>query len=166
MSSIEPEKAVPDAPAGWVARSGWSGKLFLAGGLLGLVAAFLPLVSFSMQMMGGFMSGHQTLMVVDDWRGKASLLGFLAAMAFAVLLYPPGRSPARPLVWAGLAVGVALALLGIDLLIGTLRSRNDMSLFGMASGGVTPGIGAYVNLAAAAVVAVGAVLRGREERLF
>ena len=53
MASIDSEKAVPDAPAGWPSRSGWSGKLFLTGGLIGLVAAFLPLVSFSMQMMGG-----------------------------------------------------------------------------------------------------------------
>jgi hypothetical protein len=157
---------VPDAPAGWLSRSGWSGKLFLVGGLLGLVAAFLPLVSFSMQMMGGFMSGNQTLMVVDDWRGKASLVGFLAALAFAVLLYPPERSPAKPLLWIGIAVGVILALLGLDLLIGTLRSRGGSDMFGMASASLTPGIGSFVNLAAAAAVAVAAVLKGREAKLF
>jgi hypothetical protein len=157
---------VPDAPAGWRSRSRWSGKLFLAGGVIGLIAAFLPLVSFSMQMMGGFMSGNQTLMVVDDGRGKASLVGYLAALVFAFLLYPPGRSPKKPLVWIAIAVGVGLVLLGGDLLIGTLRSRGSADMMGMASTSLTPGIGSFVNLAAAAAVAVAAAFKGREEKLF
>jgi hypothetical protein len=167
MASIESTQATPDAPAGWLARCGWSGKLFVAGGLVGLVAAFLPLISFSMEMMGGFMSGNQTLMVVDDWRGKLSLPGYLAALAFAWLLYPPGRSPRKWLAWAGVGVGVGLVLLGIGLLIGTLQSRggSDM-MMGMASTRLTPQIGAFVNLAAAAAVAVAGMIKGREEKLF
>ena len=97
MASLVEEKTGPGAPAGWLAWSGWSSKLFLIGGVLGLVAAFLPLVSLSMQMMG-MLSGSQTLMVVDEWRGKLAIPGYLAALAFALVLYPPGRSPARSLV--------------------------------------------------------------------
>ncbi len=89
------------APAGWLSRFGWSGKLFVAGGLIGFVAAFLPLISFSMEMMG-LISGNQTVMVVDDWRGKVSLAGYVAALVFAFLLYPPGQSPRKPLLWIGI----------------------------------------------------------------
>jgi hypothetical protein len=165
MVKIDSTRAGLGAPAGWLSRSGWSGKLFIAGGLIGLVAAFLPLISTSMEMMG-FLSGNQTLTVVDDWRGKVSLPGYLAALAFAWVLYPPGRSPAKPLAWISLGVGVVLVLLGIGLLIDTLRSRGGADMMGMASARVTPGIGAFVNLAAAAAVAVAGLIKGQEERLF
>jgi hypothetical protein len=114
----------------------------------------------------GMFRGGQTLMVADDWRGKVSLPGYLAALAFAWLLYPPGRSPARPLAWAGVAVGVGLVLLGGGLLIGTLQSRGASDMMGMASAQVTPGVGAFVNLAAAAAIAVAGMVKGREEMLF
>jgi hypothetical protein len=82
------------------------------------------------------------------------------------LLYPPGRSPPKWLVWTGIGVGVALALLGLDLLIATLRSRGGTDMLGMAGADLTPGIGSYVNLAAAAAVTVAAAFKGREEKLF
>jgi hypothetical protein len=155
----------PLAPAGWLSRSGWSGKLFVVGGLIGLVAVFLPLVSVSMEMMG-FMRANQTAMVVDDWRGKVSLVGYLAALVFAWLLYPPGRSPAKPLTWMATGVGAVVGLLGIWLLIDTVRSRGGADMMGMMSANSTPGVGAFVNLAAAAAVAIAAMIKGREERLF
>jgi hypothetical protein len=39
-------------------------------------------------------------------------------------------------------------------------------MMGMANVSLTPGIGAFVNLAAAAAVAVAAALKGREEKLY
>jgi hypothetical protein len=166
MASIESTQGGPAAPAGWLSRSGWSGRLFVAGGLIGLIAAFLPLISFSMEMMGGFMSGNQTLMVVDDWRGKVSMPGYLAALAFAWLLYPPGWSPAKLLVWIGVGVGLGLVLLGMGLLISTLQSRGGSDMLGMASARMTPGIGGFVNLAGAAAVAAAGMIKAREEKLF
>ena len=67
----------------------------------------------------------------------------------ALLLYPPGRSPSKWLVWTVIGVGVVLAPLGLDLLVGTLRSRGGTDMLGMAGANLTPGIGSYVNLAAA-----------------
>jgi hypothetical protein len=165
MASIGSTQAGPDASAGWLSRCGLSGKLFVAGGLIGLVATFLPLLSFSMEMMG-FFRGNQTVMVFDDWRGKLSLLGYLAALAFAFLLYPPGRSPTKLLVWTGVGVGAGLVLLGIGLLVSTLQSRGGADMMGMANAQMTPGIGSFVNLAAAAAVAVAGMIKGREEKLF
>jgi hypothetical protein len=105
-------------------------------------------------------------MVVDNWRGKLSLLGYLAALAFAWLLYPPGRSPAKQFTWASTGVGIVLVLLGLWLLIDTVRSRSGGDMMGFASASVTPGVGSFLNLAAAAAVAVAAMMKGREERLF
>jgi hypothetical protein len=163
-SDVSPQDP-PPLPAGWLVRAGWGGKLFVAGGLIGLVAAFLPLISVSMEMMG-MMRGNQTRIVVEDWRGTVSLLGYLAALAFAWLLYPPGRSPTRPLVWVGVGVGGVLVLLGLWLLIDTVRSRGGNDLMGMASVSATPGVGSFVNLAAAAAVAVAGMRKGRDEGLF
>jgi hypothetical protein len=146
-------------------RSGWGGKLLVAGGFIGLLAVFLPLVSVSMEMMG-LVRGNQTKMVVDDWRGLVSLVGYVAALAFAWLLYPLGRSPAKPLVWTGTGLGVTLVLLGLWLFIDTIRSRGGGDMMGIATASVTPGIGPFVNLAAAAAVAIAAMIKGREEGLF
>ncbi len=63
-------------------------------------------------------------------------------------------------------VVAVLVGLAIDLLIGTLRSQGGGDMMGMASTRVTPGIGAFVNLAAAVAVAVAGLIKGREEKLF
>ena len=161
------QKVAAEVPAGWVARSGLGGKLIAGGGVLGLVAAFLPLVSVSMNMTGvSLMGGNRTSMVVDDGRGMASLAGYLAALAFALLLYPPDRRPAKGLVWGALGVGAVLAVLGLWLLAAAARSRGGADFMGMMDMRVSLGVGAFVNMAAAAAVAVGAMLKGREERLF
>ncbi len=165
MASDVSGQLAPVMPAGWLARSGWSGKLFVAGGLVGLIAAFLPLVSFSAEMMG-FMRANQTLMVVNDWRGTVSLIGYLAALAFAWLLYPPRQSPAKPIAWTATGIGGVVLVLGIWLLINTFRSRGGGDMMGMGSVNLTMGIGSFVNLVAAGAVASAAMLKGREEGLF
>jgi hypothetical protein len=159
----------PVTPAGWLARAGWSGKLFMAGGLIGLIAAFLPLASFSKEIKdpGAMVRFNQTLMVVDVWRGKVSLIGYLAALAFAWLLYPPKRSPAKPMTWTAAGVGGVVLLLGIWLLIDILRARGGGDMIGwMGSVNLTMGIGSFVNFVAAGAVAIAAALKGREEGLF
>src|SRR5262245_45069430 len=70
----------------WLARLGLSGKLLAIGGLVGIIAVFLPLSSVSMQMntadlskaFGGkgvnvpainLPSVSRSVMVIGDWRG-------------------------------------------------------------------------------------------------
>src|SRR2546421_10375328 len=80
----------------WLARLGLSGKLLAIGGLVGVIAVFLPLLSMSIQMQTPLgakpfvgkgaaklpavpaVSTSQSGMVPRDWRGGFSLVGFLA----------------------------------------------------------------------------------------
>jgi hypothetical protein len=157
-----PEKAAMP----WPKRAGTSGKLLAGGAALGVIAAFLPLASVSMDMMGGMMKGGGTVMVIDNWRGVTTLLGSLACGAFAFLLYPPARSPAKNLCWAAVGVGVVVALLALWLLILAMRMGGGADMMGMATMKSSMGIGGVVNLVAGAGMAAGAILKGRDERLF
>jgi hypothetical protein len=164
--SIEDVGEVPGkAPVPWVRRSGVGGKLMAGGAALGVIAAFLPLATVSMQMMG-MMGGSQTATVFDAWQGKATLAGSLACGAFAWLLYPPAGRPSRGLCWAAVGVGVVTGLLALWLLINATRTRGGADLMGMGSVSASMGIGAVVNLVAGVGMAVGALVKGREERLF
>jgi hypothetical protein len=187
--SIEDVGEVPGktpATVSWLVRSGVAGKVMAAGAALGMVAAFLPLATVSMQMGGptqqvtnpmqlmmgpmqqmmGTVSASRTVTVIDDWRGKAIVVGSLAGLAFAWLLYPPGRSPAKWMCWTAVGVGVATGLLAFWLFIDAMRSRGGGDLMGMGSVSSSMGIGAVVALLAGAGMAVGALFKGREERLF
>jgi hypothetical protein len=178
-----PSPAPADAPP-WFARLGLSGKLLVAGGLAGLLVAFLPLISvFS-----------QTAMVAADWRGKVCLVGYLAALACTFVLYPPnGLGQNNVLGWAGAGVGLLLVVVSIWLLVLALDSSGDSlrnsvnETFASATGEAmrrwqikelssdllnspdlyraTVGIGAFLNVVAGAVVFAGGFLKAREEKL-
>jgi hypothetical protein len=178
---------VPSPPAAptqpWFARSGLSGKLLAIGGLAGIVSAFLPLVSLSVAVQGpggdnpfGMFGGvkidgnqlamgiHNTAKVVDNWRGKAGLAGYLAAVVFAFVLYPPQGLGQKALAWAGVGIGLAVLVLAIWLLVLALDSGN-VNLMGLVIGNATVGIGAYINVVAGALAAAGGFLKAREEKL-
>jgi hypothetical protein len=159
----------------WLARLGLSGKILLIGGLIGVIAVFLPLLSMSMQMpsLGGAggkgavnlpgLSTSHSVMVVRDWRGTICLVGYLAALALAFVLYPPNGLGQKALGWAGVAVGGLIALLALWLLILAFNGSAGMAGFGLK---ISVGIGAILNLLAAATVAAGGLLKAREEKLF
>jgi hypothetical protein len=164
----------------WLERSGLSGKLLAVGGLVGVIAVFLPLLTMSMQMpaldgitaFGGktglnvaAVSTSQSVMVVRDWRGVLCLVGYLAAVGLAFVLYPPNGLGQKNLGWAGLGVGAFIALLALWLLVAALNGSAGMTGFA-ASFRITVGVGAILNLLAAAAVAGGGFLKAREERLF
>jgi hypothetical protein len=159
----------------WLARLGLSGKLLAIGGLVGVIAVFLPLVTMSFQMsapvsakvFGGkaavslpAVSTSQSVLVVGDFRGVGCLFGYLAALAFTVVLYPSNGLGQKNLGWAGVGVGALIALLALWLLVGAFNGSN--SLMGFQ---ITVGIGAILNLVAGAVVAAGGFLKAREEKL-
>jgi hypothetical protein len=161
----------------WLSRLGLSGKLLAAGGLVGLIAVFLPLVSIQMQAPSGnpfgarggvsspALSVSQTILVIRDFRGMICLVGYLAALGLAYALYAPAGLNMRTFGWAGVGVGAVVALLALWLFLGTVSGSGSLGGFG---GGlsISVGFGAILNLLAAAAVAAGGVLKAREERLF
>lgn len=164
------------------ARLGISGKLLLIGGLAGIIVAFLPLVSVSLQMqipgggdpfgmLGGLGGGGQptvsvakTVMVFEDWRGKVGLVGYLAAVVLTFVLYPPSVLGKKALSWAAVCAGLLAAMLAIWLLVLALDTgRAD--LFWMGSVKATPGVGAFLNVVTGLMVVAGGFLKAREEKL-
>jgi hypothetical protein len=163
----------------WLARLGLSGKLLAIGGLVGVIAVFLPLLSMSMQMptLGGTnvfggkgavnlpaVSSSQSVMVIRDWRGVLCLVGYLAALVLAYVLYPPHGLGQKALGWAGVGVGAFIALLALWLLVFALNGSAGIAGFG-GSFQISVGIGAILNLLAGGTVAAGGFLKAREERL-
>jgi len=184
MASEQLPSSVPAAPQvqplqAWLERWGLSGKLLAIGGLVGVVAVFLPLLTMSLQLptLGGSsgfggkggvslpaVSTSHTVIVVRDWRGVLCLVGYLATLALAFVLYPPGGLVQKTLGWAGLGVGAFIALLALWLLASAMSGSAGMIGFG-SSFQVSVGIGAFVNLLAGAAVAAGGFLKAREEKL-
>ena len=90
------DEQVPSPAQPWFARLGLSGKLLAIGGLAGIIVAFLPLISVSLQTQnpGGVdpfgllrgrgganlptmnftMNVNETAMVVEDWRGAVAYI--------------------------------------------------------------------------------------------
>ena len=186
MASEPIPSSVPTPPAqlqlqplqAWLARLGLSGKLLAIGGLVGVIAVFLPLLSMSFQMQtpGGTnlfggkgavqlpaVSSSQSVMVIQDWKGVLCLLGYLASLALAFVLYPPNGLAQKALGWAGVGVGGFITLLALWLLMQALNGSSGMGGFGFQ---VSVGIGAILNLLAGAAVAAGGFLKAREEKLF
>jgi hypothetical protein len=158
-----------------------SGKLLVLGGVVGLIAAFLPLASVSVQVQGpggadlfGMLGGRgpggqpalgskKTAMVVEDWRGAVGLVGYLAALFLAFVLYPPQGLAQKGLSWAAVGVGLLLAVLAVWLLVLALDT-GSANLMGMGSVKASAGVGAFINVLAAVAVAVGGFLKAREEK--
>jgi hypothetical protein len=157
----------------WLARLGLSGKLLAIGGLVGFIAVFLPLVSMSFQVPTGGTSVFgskggvnlpavsQTVRVVQDFRGILCLVGYVAALALAYVLYAPTGLNPKTFGWAGVGVGAVVTLLALWLLLGALGGSGSLGGFS-----ISVGFGAILNLLAAVVVAAGGALKAREEKLF
>jgi len=166
--------AVPGLQA-WLARLGISGKLMAIGGLVGVLAVFLPLLSMSVQMPGiegghGFgrtsiqingVSTSQSVQVIENWRGVICLIGYIAALALAYALYLPNGLAQKSFYWAGAGTGAVVALLAVWLLI--LASNGSSNMAGLFK--VSVGFGAILNVLAAGAVAAGGFLKAREEKL-
>jgi hypothetical protein len=166
-----PTSQLPPLQA-WLARLGPSGKLMAVGGLVGVIAVFLPLLSMSLQLpTGANLFGakgevnvsavsSQSIMVVQNSRGVLCLVGYLTALALAYVLYPPNGLGQKALAWAGVGVGALIALLALWLLVSALSGSGGLMGFQ-----ISVGIGAILNLLAGAAVAAGGFLKAREEKL-
>lgn len=185
--STEHVPSSPQEPTpSWLVRLGLSGKLLGIGSLAGILVAFLPLVSVSVQMGGPggsnpfgmpgmpgmmgqanqpAMSINQTAMVIDDWRGKVGLAGYLAALVLAFVLYPPNGLAQKTLCWAGVGAGLLVSVLAIWMMVLVLNNGSSSNMMGMGSVSATVGIGAYLNVVAGIAVAIGGFLKARDEKL-
>jgi hypothetical protein len=143
-------------------RLGLSGKLMAIGGLVGILATFLPLVSVSVEV--GMVSVSQKVAVAENWRGKVCLAGYVAALVLVFVLYPPNGLAQKALAWAGFVVGLVIAVLAVWLLVLAMDSGGT-SMMGMGSARASAGIGAFLNVLTAAAVAAGGFLKAREEKL-
>ena len=182
MATDQVTSAVPaTAPLqAWLTRLGVSGKVLAVGGLVGVLAVFLPLLSVSMQVsaaggasaFGGkagatlpSLGVSKSVLVIQNWRGVVCLIGYLAALALTFVLYLPNGLSRKPLGWAGVAVGAVTALLALWLLVLAVNGTSSLSGFG-ATLKVSVGVGAILNLLAAAAVTTAGLLKAREEKLF
>jgi hypothetical protein len=164
MSSPDAPNASPPAFQQWFARLGNSGKLLMIGGVAGIIATLLPLISSSIEVLG-MASASQTLMVVDSWQGRFCLAGYIGAIILGFILYKPTGAPQKQLNWALLGVGGLTVLFAVILLIRMMQATSNMGAFGMGTSKVSVGIGAYLNVLTAAAVAAGGFLKAREEKL-
>ncbi len=162
-SGREAIRSSPRSAPSWFGALGLSGKLLSLGGLAGLVVAFFPLVSVSVQLggpgggnvfemaqvMGG---GNQaamsvkTVLVAEDWRGKLGLAGYLVAIVLALVLYPPNGLGQKALCWIGVGTGLLVAVLAIWALASAL-STGSTNIMGMGSITASVGIGAFPQCA-------------------
>lgn len=173
--STEPTATPTTSLQPLLARLGTSGKVLALGAMVGVVAMFLPLVSFSVEMKGlggqdnplgkmmGNLGASHSPKVVDDWRGVVCLLGYIGAIILIFVLYPPKELQPKTLAWAGLGMGILLVLMALWLLFLAMDSKGaDM---GLGAFKVSIGFGGILNLLAAAAVSAGGFLKAREEKL-
>jgi hypothetical protein len=69
------------------------------------------------------------------------------------------------MVWAAPGVGAFLVLLALWLLVSAFNASGGTIVEGVGAAGFSVGIGAYLNLITAGVVAAGGFLKAREEKL-
>jgi hypothetical protein len=172
MASDPPPLPPETPPSPIMARLGIGGIVMVIAAVIGIIATFLPLVSYSMTAFGVTQSGSGGK-PVNDWRGVLDLLCYLAVIVLAVLLVVGSRTAVKGLCWGAIGVGAFALLMALLLLFATMSSTNTQisgnapGLGSMGvSGGSSPALGTILNLLAAAAVAAGAVLKAREEKLF
>ena len=128
-------------------------KIMLGACALGLVSLFLPAVTVS------FLGISESIAVFRDWRGKLGLIGYTAAAVMAARMLK-NTPVSKQKVMACLGVAAAVALLAVWLPL-SIKSGS-----GALASAIKMGVGCYVNIAAALVLAAGAAALAKREKLF
>jgi hypothetical protein len=143
--------------------------LLVAGAVAGIAVTFLPLSSRSVAIEAGFsigISGQERQRVLDDWRGVVCLVGYVAALVLAFVLYRPRGLRHSVLCWAAVGVGVLNLVLAVWLVVRVLQSSHGAEVMGLSvRNEATLGVGAILNVLTAAVVTAAGFLKERHERL-
>src|SRR5262245_47223150 len=144
---------------------GLSGKLLLAGALVGLIALFLPACSVSMDVAGQA-SFRNSAMGVEFWQGKVGIVAYLAVGLLTFLLTKPVAkdSSYRNRLFGLLGASAMALILAIYLFVDASSSGRSFVIGGTTGSGGA-GIGAYLNALAGIVSAAGAVLKAKEVQL-
>ena len=132
---------------------GYAPVMLLGACALGLVSLFLPAVTVS------FLGVNESIAVVRDWRGKLALLGYIAVAVMAFrMLKDSEHSKQRATACLGVAAAVVLLAVWLPLSIKTGS--------GALASVIKTGIGCYVNIASAVVMAAGAAVMAKREEVF
>ncbi len=131
---------------GWLDRSKLHGKLIGGGAILGVICAFLPLVSITVADV------RVSAMILDCWQGVMSFLAYIACGVGAWMLYRPEKHRLHQKMIYGL-LGSA-GLIALFALWMVIAARSAL------------GFGAILNVLVAAAVATGAFLKAKEEKVF
>jgi hypothetical protein len=147
---------------------------------LGVIATLLPLVSLSYGV-AAVATAKFTVMVADDWRGQVGLALYIVTLFLAVLLYTRNRPFPKPVCWSAVGVGIVAVVLAMSLLIRVLNLPSvevtiqdhpflrgvpqALIAANMPTFNIAPGVGVLLNVPAAAMVALGGLMKAWEERL-
>ena len=131
---------------GWMNRSGLHGKLIGGGAILGVICAFLPLVSIKAGDI------RISAMILDCWQGVMSFLAYLACGVGAWMLYQPEKHRLHQKMVYGLLGSAGLIVL--FALWMALAARSAM------------GFGAVLNVLIAGMVGTGVFMKAKEEKVF
>jgi hypothetical protein len=153
-----PEAVLPtpmDHFRAWFGRLGLSGRLAFFGGLVGLIAVWMPALTVK---VAGFTDSY---VVFTHWTGKLAFMAYVAALTCAHLLYQPRPlDQQRVVVWSFLGGSGLAVLLALGLFV-HVATVGDSSL----SSSIHVGIGCYLNVICSLAVASGALLKARDEGL-
>jgi len=161
MSTEVSPGTVPSSGSDWLVRLGTSGKLLLGAATVGVISCFLPVATMTFESFG--QKASQSAIVIKDWRGVITLLGYLAVVGLVYVLYLTDQRAGKELTWATLGVGALVALLALWLLLSYAGGETSL---GFAKAKLSAGSGAFLNLLAGLTVVVGGGLKAREEKLF
>ena len=126
-----------------------------------MVAALLPAVTVTISFLGSTTS--ESLAVWRDWRGKLDVLGYAGVGVMAgLMLRRPDMPAARKLATACLIAAGAALLLASWLPL-SIRGGSDIP---EEFGGVSIGVGCYLNILASLALAAGAALQAKRANVF
>lgn len=152
----EPESAAGESPLDKLGPH--ATKIMIGAAVIGAISLFLPAVTVSILGVSESVAGWR------GWQGKLGLVCYIAVgvMAGLLLSKPDPASEKKfglpSLITAGVAVLMAL-LLYFDV----SKSTGGVAELG---GGVSVGIGAYLNILASLVLVAGSVVLAKRAKVF
>ena len=130
----------------WLDRTGLHGKLIAGGAVLGIICAFLPLVSIRVGEISF------SAMIIEVWQGWMSFLAYIACGIGAWLLYQPSQHRLhKQFMYALLGSAGLIVLFALWMAV---AARSVL------------GFGAILNVIVASGVGAGVFLKAKEEKVF
>jgi hypothetical protein len=154
----------PNAPRSLIGLLDRQAKVLALGALIGVVAAFMPLLFVSAKL-GGF-ALNTTVLVIQDFRGDLCLIGSAVNLYFIYRAYIAKQDMQRNMVLGWMGAAAAVTLSGIWLFANAVGARSSLQLGSFGGGAIGGGIGVYFVLLAAIITGIGGAMKARAEKLF